>query len=134
MKNEKQLELEMAPEAKPFLEGEYFQGLCEIAAACATKTNIFTSANNIGIFNSLYFKRTFARTQNKDGSWTVGNFVMQNRYLYNYDRISRTYGSKKEDNYNEFVKRVKEIVAKNEYKIFSLEQQTEVSELEEIIA
>ena len=126
--------LEMAPEQKPFLEGDYFEGLCEIAAACHLKQELYTSTNNIGIFNSLYFKRIFARKQNQNGSWTVGEFVMQNRYLYNYDRITRTYGSKKEENYNAFITRVKEIIATKNFKLFSTTKVDKVDELDEILA
>lgn len=133
VKEEQVSTLEMAPEAKPFLDGDYFQGLCEIAAACNKKLNLYIPETGKGIFNSLYFKRVFARKVNEDGSWSVGNFVMQNRYLYNYDRLTRTYGSKKEDNYVAFIKRVKEIIAKNDFKIFSLEKTVQVNELDEIL-
>ena len=126
--------LEMAPEQKPFLDGDYFTGLCEIAAACHLKQELYTSTNNIGIFNSLYFKRIFARKQNQNGSWTVGDFVMQNRYLYNYDRITRTYGSKKEENYTAFINRVKDIIANKNFKLFSTVKVDKVDELDEILA
>lgn len=126
--------LEMAPEQKPFLEGDYFTGLCEIAAASHLKQPLFTSTNNIGIFNSLYFKRIFARKQNPDNSWTVGDFAMQNRYLYNYDRITRTYGSKKEENYNAFISRVKEIIATKNFKLFSTVKVDKVDELDEVLS
>lgn len=129
----KEVQLEKAPEAKPFLEGDYFQGLCEIATACHTKTPIFTTPATIGIFNSLYFKRVFSRAQNPDESWTVGEFEMQNRYLYNYDRLTRTYGAKKDDNYNEFIKRVKELSASKNFKIFSLTKVDKVDNLAEVL-
>lgn len=116
-----QLTLDMAPEIKPFLDGDYFKGLCEIAAACHTKKELYIPQATQGIFNSLYFKRIFARKQNEETkAWIVGNFQMKNRFLYNWDRLNRTYGDKKEDNYNRFVEQVNSIVKSNDYKIFSL--------------
>ena len=99
--------LEMAPEQKPFLEGDYFTGLCEIAAACHLKQELYTSTNNIGIFNSLYFKRIFAR---------------------------KTYGSKKDENYTAFITRVKDIIANKNFKLFSTTKVDKVDELDEILA
>lgn len=130
---ENEIKLEKAPEQKPFLEGEYFAGLCEIAAASNQKLPIYVPDKSKGVFNSLYFKRVFARSLNEDGSWNVGDFDMQNRYLYNYDRLTRTYGSKKEENYTAFINRVKEIIAKKEFKVFSLTKPETVSELDEIL-
>ena len=125
-------ELAMAPEPIPFLEGEYFRGMCEIAAAAHSKKDLFIPANTLGIFNSLFGKRIFARKQNENGSYTVGNFVMMNRYLYDYDRNTRVYGAKKEENYNKFVETVKAISENNDYKVFSLNP-IEATELEQAL-
>ena len=119
--------LEMAPAPVNFLESEYFRGLCEIAAACTTETPLFIPQNSYGIFQSLYFKRIFARTENADGSYAVGNFQMKNRYLYNYDRTTGSYVDKKEENFNKFIEMTKEIVSTKEYKIFSTEATKEES-------
>lgn len=129
-KTNNEVQLEMAAEPIPFLNGEYFRGMCEIAAASHSKKNLFIPAKTKGIFDSLFGKRTYARKQNNDGSYTVGNFVMQNRYLYDYDRNTRTYGTKKEENYAKFLQLVKEIVAKDDYKVFSIQpiQSTELDQ------
>lgn len=132
-----EVQLEMAAEPIPFLDGEYFRGMCEIAAASHSKKDLFIPTNTKGIFDSLFGKRVYARKQNTDGSFTVGNFVMQNRYLYDYDRNTRTYGAKKEENYAKFLQLVKEIVAKDEYKVFSIQpiQSTELDQaLEDVLA
>lgn len=125
--------LEMAPAPVNFLESEYFRGLCEIASACATETPLFIPQSSFGLFQSLYFKRIFARSENKDGSYTVGNFQMKNRYLYNYDRYSDTYTDKKENNFNKFIEVVKEIVNTKEYKVFSTEKVKETT-LKDLVA
>lgn len=114
--------LEMAPEIVAFTDGEYFTGMCEIAAAQALGISIFVPTATWGIFQSLYLKRTFARKQNADGSYTVGNFQMQNRYLYNYDRASKNYVSVKEDNMKAFSTKVKALVDGAEFKVFSKEK------------
>ena len=128
-----EVQLEMAAEPTPFLEGEYFRGMCEIAAAAHSKKDLFIPAATEGIFNSLFGKRVFARKQNENGSFTVGNFAMQNRYLYDYDRNTRTYGAKKEENYAKFLENVKAIVAKDDYKVFSL-QPIESTDLDQVLA
>lgn len=111
--------LEMAPVPVPFLEGEFFAGLCEIAVACATDTKLYIPAETKGIFDSLYFKRVFARMENEDGSYSVGDFQMKNRYLYNYDRNARVYTDKKDANFEAFLAKVKDIVDNNNYTVFS---------------
>jgi hypothetical protein len=117
---QKLVELEMAEAPKSFVEGDYFRGMCEIAAAAHTNTPLFIPQETEGIFNSLYFRRIFARKQLEDGSWMVGNIaITNNRYLYTYDRVSKTYTSKKEDNYNKFVELVKSISDNKDYKVFS---------------
>ena len=120
-KTNNEVQLEMASLPTPFLDGEYFRGMCEIAAAAHSNKNLFVPAKTKGIFDSLFGKRVYGRKQNNDGSFTVGNFVMQNRYLYDYDRNTRTYGARKEENYDKFLQLVKEIVAKDDYKIFSIQ-------------
>ena len=132
LEQQNEVQLEMAQEPTPFLDGEYFRGMCEIAAASHSKKDLFIPANTLGIFNSLFGKRIFARKQNENGSYTVGNFVMMNRYLYDYDRITRTYGAKKEENYDKFLAVVKEIVKSNDYKVFSLTP-VEATELEQLL-
>lgn len=115
--------LEMAEAPKRFLDSEYFQGLCEIATACATKQNIFIPEKSLGIFNSLFFKRIFGRKLNDNGSYTVGNFQMKNRYLYNWDRIAKTYSTIKEENYNKFSEKVKALAnGTEEFTVFSIKQ------------
>lgn len=115
--------LEMAPELVPFTEGEYFTGMCEIAAAQTLKQPLFVPTETWGIFQSLFLKRTFGRAQNADGSYTVGNFQMKNRYLYNYDRKTRNYVSVKEDNMEAFANKVKALVdGTEEFKVFSKEK------------
>lgn len=118
---QQKLELEMAEQPKSFVEGDYFRGMCEIAAAAHTNTPLFIPQETEGIFNSLYFRRIFARKQLEDGSWMVGNIaITNNRYLYTYDRVSKTYTSKKEDNYEKFVELVKHISDSKDYKVFAL--------------
>lgn len=115
--------LEMAPELVPFTEGEYFTGMCEIAAAQTLKQPLFVPTETWGIFQSLFLKRTFGRAQNTDGSYTVGNFQMKNRYLYNYDRKTKDYVSVKEDNMEAFANKVKALVdGTEEFKVFSKEK------------
>lgn len=114
------IQLEKAPEPKPFLEGEYFRGLCEIAAACKENIKLFIPDNTLGIFQSLFYKRVYARKEMNDGSYMVGNFEMKNRFLYEYDRNTRTYGAVKEENYGTFIKTVKNIIETKDFKIFSL--------------
>jgi hypothetical protein len=115
--------LEMAPEIVSFTDGDYFTGMCEVAAAQALKISLFIPTETWGIFQSLYLKRTFGRVQNADGSYTVGNFQMKNRYLYNYDRVSKSYVSVKEDNMKAFSAKVKALVdGTEEFKVFSKEK------------
>lgn len=116
----KTVEFEMAVAPVAFVNGEYFRGMCEIAAAAKTGTPIYVTENTQGLFESLYMKRIFGRKQNADGSWLVGNFeISKNRYLYEYNRATQTYGAKKEDNFNKFVEIVKDVVANGNYTVFS---------------
>ena len=125
--------LEMAPEIVSFTDGEYFTGMCEIAAAQALKIDLFIPAETWGIFQSLFLKRTFGRTQNENGSFTVGNFQMKNRYLYNYDKASRSYVTVKEDNMKAFSEKVKALVEGTEdFKVFSKEK-TVTDSIDEIL-
>lgn len=128
------VELEMAKEPVPFTEGEYFKGMCEIAAAAHTKTNLFIPSKTRGIFDSLFHKRIFARKELENKSWAVGNFqVTENRYLYNYDPTTRSYRDKKEDNYNKFIDLVKEISEKKNYTVFSLTAPVKEEQLDAIL-
>ena len=129
----KQLQLETAPTPVPFLQGEYFEGLCEIASACQQNVALYIPMKTNGIFQSLYFKRVFARAEQSDGSYIVGNFEMKNRYLYNYNKLTGTYDSVKDDNLEAFVTRVKEIIEKNDYKVFSLTPVANPENLDELI-
>lgn len=127
-----EIKLEMAPKPIPFLEGEYFRGLCEIAAAALTNQPLFVPEKTLGIFQSLYFKRIYGRIENKDGSYTVGNFLVENEFLYNKET-----GEAKEENittFKEIIKEIKEVGAKA-YKVFSLTpiEKKEIS-LDELIA
>jgi hypothetical protein len=116
-----EIELVMAEAPVAFTDGDYFRGMCEIAAAAHTKQALYIPAKTRGIFDSLFHKRIFARKELENGSWAVGNFqVTENRYLYNFDPITRTYRDKKEDNYNSFLTLVKEISEKKNYTVFSL--------------
>lgn len=125
--------LEKAPEAIPFLKGEYFEGLCEIASACMSKAELYIPERTNGIFQSLYFKRVFARQENANGSWTVGEFDTNNRFLYNYDRVTRTYGAPKQDNIVAFKARVKELIEKKDYQVFSLKPIQKADDLSDFL-
>lgn len=127
------VELERAPEPIPFLKGEFFRGLCEIAAACKTGDKLFIPLKTNGIFQSLYYKRVFARKQNEDTSYTVGDFQMKNRYLYNYNKVLNTYDSIKEDNVDCFLKTVADIVKNKNYTIFSLKPVPSLENIGEIV-
>lgn len=127
-------QLEMAAKPVPFTEGEYFRGMCEIAAAAHKKINLFIPANTKGIFDSLFHKRIFARAIQADGSYSVGNFnISENRYLYVYDRRTGTYMEKKEDNYDAFLQLTKEICDKNDFKVFSTTKPVSKTELDELL-
>lgn len=119
-KQTEQIILETAPEIKPFLDGEYFRGLCEIAVACKKGIQLFVPDTSFGIFQSLYYKRVYARKEMENGSYTVGNFQMKNRFLYEYDRETRSYGNVKPANYDKFLETVKQIMETNNFTIFSL--------------
>lgn len=127
------VQLERAPEPIPFLKGEFFRGLCEIAAACKTGDKLFIPLKTNGIFQSLYYKRVFARKQNDDTSYTVGDFQMKNRYLYNYNKILNTYDSIKEDNVEVFLNTVNDIIKNKSYKIFSLKPVPSLESIGEIV-
>lgn len=127
------VQLERAPEPIPFLKGEFFRGLCEIAAACKTGDKLFIPLKTNGIFQSLYYKRVFARKQNDDTSYTVGEFQMKNRYLYNYNKVLNTYDSIKEDNVEVFLNTVNDIIKNKSYKIFSLKPVPSLESIEEIV-
>ena len=126
----------MAAAPVAFVNGEYFRGMCEIAAAAKTETPIYVPASSNGLFESLYMKRIFGRKQLANGSWIVGNFeIAKNRYLYEYDKTTQSYTNKKEDNFNKFVEITKEIVANKDYKVFSLTtvENTEKISLDDLI-
>lgn len=127
------VQLERAPEPIPFLKGEFFRGLCEIAAACKTGDKLFIPLKTNGIFQSLYYKRVFARKQNDDTSYTVGDFQMKNRYLYNYNKVLNTYDSIKEDNVEVFLTTVNDIIKNKSYKIFSLKPVPSLESIGEIV-
>lgn len=127
------VQLERAPEPIPFLKGEFFRGLCEIAAACKTGDKLFIPLKTNGIFQSLYYKRVFARKQNDDTSYTVGDFQMKNRYLYNYNKVLNTYDSIKEDNVEVFLNTVNDIIKNKSYKIFSLKPVPSLESIGEIV-
>lgn len=127
------VQLERAPEPIPFLKGEFFRGLCEIAAACKTGDKLFIPLKTNGIFQSLYYKRVFARKQNDDTSYTVGDFQMKNRYLYNYNKLLGTYDSIKEDNVEVFLNTVNDIIKNKSYKIFSLKPVPSLESIGEIV-
>lgn len=118
----KTVELEMAAAPVAFVNGEYFRGMCEIAAAAQTQTPIYVSNETQGLFESLYMKRIFGRKQLANGSWIVGNFeIAKNRYLFEYNKATQSYGAKKEDNYNKFIEIVKDVIANGNYTVFSTE-------------
>ena len=124
---------ETAPEQKPFVEGEYFKGMCEIAAACKLQSPLFIPMDTNGIFTSLYFKRLFARKLNDNGSWNVAQFQMKNRYLYNYNSKLKTYDSLKEDNMTAFIETVNNIVKTKTFTVFSIEPLPNLESLDEIV-
>lgn len=117
---------EKAPQPTDFLEGEYFTGLCELAAACQTKKILYIPAKTLGIFESLYHKRIFARAKTKDKGFLIGEFDIKNRYLFNYNIYSKTY-TEPNSNMQTFIEKVKDIIAKDNYKIFSLQPINEPS-------
>ena len=128
------MELEMAAKPVAFVDGDYFKGMCEIAAAAHTQTPIYVPANVQGIFDSLFHKRIFARKQLENGSWAVGKFaVTDNRYLYVYDRNTGNYTTQKEDNYNRFLELVKELAEKKNFSVFSLTAPAKEKELDTIL-
>lgn len=101
------VEFKMAAKPVPFLEGQYFNGMCEIAAAQVTGTSLFIPDETKGIFRSLFMKRIFGYVENKDGSYKIGNFDMKNKYLV------------QEDNLDAFIERVKSLKENGEYTVFS---------------
>lgn len=103
----KSVEFTMAAKPVPFLEGQYFNGMCEIAAAQVSQTPLFIPDETKGIFRSLFMKRVFGYVENKDGSYFIGNFDMKNKYL------------QQEDNLDAFIKNVKALKENGEYKVFS---------------
>lgn len=105
--------LEMAPAPIPFLENDYFKGLCEIAAAQKLGKPLFIPVKNMGVFNSLYYKRVFGRVELADGSYQVGNFDLNNRYLVDQ------FGQRKEANWEKFSENVKAIVNGADLTVFS---------------
>ena len=128
-----EITLEKAPEPVPFLKGEFFRGLCEIAAACKTNTKLFIPIKTNGIFQSLYYKRIFGRKQNDDMSFTVGDFQMKNRYLYNYNKLLGTYDSIKEENAECFLQTVEHIIKEKDYQVFSLEPVMNLESIGEVV-
>lgn len=120
-KQKTEQQLGFAPEIKPFLDGDYFRGLCEIAAASKQGVELYVPDASYGLFQSLYYKRVYGREEIKEkGCFKILQFAMKNRFLYDYDRETRTYGNVKPANYDKFVETVKHILATNDYKLFSL--------------
>lgn len=103
----KTAEFTMAAAPVPFLEGQYFNGMCELAAAQVSQTPLFIPDETRGIFRSLFMKRVFGYVENKNGSYTIGNFDMKNKYL------------QQEDNLDAFVANVKKLTETKAYKVFS---------------
>lgn len=127
--------LEFAPEQVPFLQSDYFIGMCEIATACLMNKELFVPNKNKGIFNSLFYRRLFAKAETKNGGFIVGNFETQNKFLYEYDTVNGVYGGKKEKNIAEFAKVVKELQSsERDFKIFSLQKlETQNISLQELL-
>lgn len=127
--------LEFAPAQVPFLQSDYFIGMCEIATACLMKKEIFVPNKNKGIFNSLFYRRLFAKAETANGGYIVGNFETRNKFLYEYDTVNGVYGEKKEKNIAEFAKVVKELQAgERDFKIFSLQKlETKNASLQELL-
>lgn len=121
-------EFEKAPATIPFLESEYFQGLCELAVASHMQLPVFVDEEHTGIFQSLFFKRIYSRKLNEDKSWSIAEFEMKNRYLYNYNSLTKQYESKKDENYTAFCNKVRELAESKNFKVFSLENKALASE------
>lgn len=113
-----QATFEKAPEKTDFLQGEYFNGLCELAAAAESKTPLYIPNNTLGIFESLFKKRVFARAKQANGSFLIGDFDIKNRYLFSYNWNTHEY-TEPNNNMPVFIEKVKELLAKKEYKVFS---------------
>ncbi len=128
--------LETAVKAVPFLDGEYFRGMCEIAAAQKLGKRVYVNANNNGLFESLFHKGIFDRKMMEDGGYVVGNFrVTDNRYLYEYDRVSKTYRAKKEDNYKKFIEILTSINEDTDFVVFeTVKPANDLTDLDAILA
>lgn len=105
------IQFTMAAMPRPFIEGDYFNGMCELAAAQATQTPLFIPDKTKGIFRSLYMKRIFGYVENKDGSYFIGNFDVKNKYL------------QQEDNLDVFTDRVKKLVENKNFNVFTTEKE-----------
>ena len=119
---------ESAPQIQNFLDGDYFKAVCELGALSHLKQEFYVPDTSSGLFLSLFQRHVFKKAQKENGAVKV-EFNMVNRYLYNYNKISRTYSTKKEENYNLFIQRVKELCETKNFTLFSLTPVTSVDEL-----
>ena len=117
---------EMAPAPIPFLENEYFTGLCELAVASKLEKPVYIPAKSKGIFESLYFKRIFGRILQENGSYLIGNFNTNNKYLANED------GSIRETNFAVFTEKTKALTESQKLTVFSFEPIKTVPALEDL--
>lgn len=104
---------EKAEKPVPFLEGEYFRGLCEVAYASEKGLVLYPTKANEGIILSVFHKGIVEMASLKDGGRMFQNFDYSNRYLIEN-------GEKKEENILKF----KEIIAEIQEKgltVFSTE-------------
>ena len=105
---------EMAPQPIPFLENEYFTGLCELAVASKLEKPVYIPAKSKGIFESLYFKRIFGRILQENGSYLIGNFNTNN------------------NNFAVFTEKTKALTESQKLTVFSFEPIKTVPALEDL--
>lgn len=123
-----------APQIQNFLESDYFTAICELGALSHLGVRFFIPDTSKGMFSSLYQRHVFKATQPAKDSSIKVQFNMVNRYLYEYNRQSRTYSKKKEENYNLFISKVKELCDTKAFTLFSLTPVTSTDELSEALS
>ena len=113
-KQEKQqITFEKAVKPVPFLQGEYFKGMCEIAYASEKQIALYPNKGNEGIVLSLFHKSIVEMASLSNGGRMFRNFDYNNRYLIDNGEI-------KTENLQQFKENIKEI-EQNGFTIFSLE-------------
>lgn len=107
------LHFERAERPVPFLNGEYFRGLVEIAYASENKLTLYPTKKNEGIILSIFHKGFVEMASTKDGGRRFQNFDYSNKYLIEN-------GEKKEENIAKFKEIIGEL-QKNGLTVFSTE-------------